>query len=401
MIMLPTHRVSVFHLKRISTGLKKFFNEKRKKSKKMKQLSLSKGLIMVISFLISGILPGGAYAQITITRNDMPDVDDTVRYSTTLTTGGVDYTLTGEDYTWDFSTLTPLVQVVDTFVSVLSTPFIYQLVFLYPFVATIALPQPDIDIIPGYEVTEAYNYYKETDSEYHQAGLAFTITGIPLPLRYDSPDVLYRFPLEYNDVDSSESTFDLDVPDILFFSTYKKRVNTVDGWGTLMTPYGSFETLRVRSMVYQLDSLYVDSIGFGFQIPRNYIEYKWLGNGFGVPLLQVFSEGVITTVTYIDSLRVLVGLPDAKGIPLENIRLYPNPAEEKLFLKWTSAEDGIARYILVSPEGRSTVLKETAITSPGPHFEEFNLSELELSPGMYLVYISLNDSFAIRKLMVR
>jgi hypothetical protein len=365
----------------------------------MKQYYFSKKIVCVLMIVTAGFF-SGLNAQIVITSNDMPDVDDTVRYSTTLTTGGVDFTLTGEDYTWDFTTLVPLLQQVDTFVSVLSTPFLYQLVFLYPFVATIALPQPDINFIPGFEVTEAYNYYKETSSEYHQAGVAFTVTSLPLPLRYDSPDVLYTFPMEYGSIDSCESTFELDIPDVVYYNTYRKRINTTDGWGTLVTPYGTFETLRLRSEVYQLDTLYIDSLGFGFQVPRNYVEYKWMGNGFGVPLLQVTSEGILTAVTYIDSVRTLVGIPEDQN-RLGEVLLYPNPANDHFVIDWVPNEIGWVRYSLLSAEGRRIILGEKRISAPGPVREEFELRPLDLSPGIYIVHIGLNDSFAIQKLIIR
>ncbi|PJA07855.1 MAG: hypothetical protein COX70_05360, partial [Flavobacteriales bacterium CG_4_10_14_0_2_um_filter_32_8] len=65
-------------------------------------------------------------AQITITNNDMPNVNDTFRLSTTNNIQGLDPVLTGTNYSWNFSTLVPSSQRLDTFFSVSSTPLAYQ-----------------------------------------------------------------------------------------------------------------------------------------------------------------------------------------------------------------------------------------------------------------------------------
>ena len=69
------------------------------------------------------------FAQITITDVDMPSVNDTIRLSLTNNIQSIDPALTGTNYSWNFSTLTPTTQRVDTFFAVSSTPFAYQLFF--------------------------------------------------------------------------------------------------------------------------------------------------------------------------------------------------------------------------------------------------------------------------------
>ncbi|MCD4745980.1 MAG: hypothetical protein K8R58_06750, partial [Bacteroidales bacterium] len=57
-------------------------------------------LILCLGFSINYLS-----SQIVIDDNDMPDVGDTIRLSQAFTAGGIDYTLTGNNYTWDFSGL--------------------------------------------------------------------------------------------------------------------------------------------------------------------------------------------------------------------------------------------------------------------------------------------------------
>jgi hypothetical protein len=336
-----------------------------------------------------------SFSQITIDANDMPEVGDSIRISTTITTGNIDFTLTGENYNWDFSTLGFLLQEVDTFVSVWSTPLLYQLIFFYPIVATIAQPLASFDIIPEIQVTDVYNYYKETSSNFVLAGYAFTLNGVPLPLKYDDPDVYYKFPLEYGNIDSSSSAYELPIPGLVYYSTSKHRKNTVDGWGTLITPYGTFDALRVKSEIQINDSLYIDTLNIGFPINRSLTEYKWLGNGFGEPLLQVTQEGLVTTVRYIDSLRVITGIKDNKRSEFI-LELYPNPCTEYLNVRLILDRPEPASIEMYDPSGQKLWQKEYKWLSSGENQFIINVKGLQLSPGIYLIYIRHGNSVETR-----
>ena len=329
-------------------------------------------------------------SQITITREDMPDVGDTIRLSSTITTGGIDYSLTGENFLWDFSSLVPVSQQVDTFVSVSSTPFIYRLVFTSS-VATIARPEPDVDFIPDYSVTDVFTYFKESDDGFQEAGVALTLSGIPLPVKYDEPDVLYRFPMSYGDVDSCQSSVEREFPDLFYFSMDRKRKNTVDGWGTLVTPFGSFDVLRVRSEVDETDSLYVDSLNTGYRIPRNYIQYKWLGNGRGVPLLQVDEEGLLLTVSYIDSMRVITSTPEQHTLPPQ-VRIYPNPATTEINIEWEYPGSGKSSVAILTLDGREICRIERTLSGPGLIRETIPLKELKMVSGIHVLSMSVNGA---------
>jgi hypothetical protein len=81
-------------------------------------------------------------------------------------------------------------------------------------------------------------------------------------------------------------------------------MNFVDGWGTLKTPFGIFSVIRIKSLISQRDSLYIDSLGTGFPMQRTITEYKWLGKNSGIPILQISEEGFSVTAIYRDSTRM-------------------------------------------------------------------------------------------------
>src|SRR6185369_9997600 len=78
------------------------------------------------------------------------------------------------------------------------------------------------------------------------------------------------------------------IPNFGYYRKQQTRTNEVDGWGTLITPFGTFNTLRVKSTLNITDSIYLDTLGFGLTIPRQTIvEYKWLAPGKKIPVLEV------------------------------------------------------------------------------------------------------------------
>jgi len=144
----------------------------------------------IISVIIPFFMAFSGISQITIDQNDMPDVNDTFRISTAVDIAG-DPSPTGANYTWDYSGLSSASQTIDTFISVLSTPLTYQLVFNLPPwdpPASIAHPLSQPSGIPlPVIITDYIEFYKEASSDFKKVGFGATISSIPMPIKYDSP----------------------------------------------------------------------------------------------------------------------------------------------------------------------------------------------------------------------
>jgi gliding motility-associated-like protein len=229
---------------------------------------------------------GLTQAQITIGQSDMPNTNDTIRISVRNSLSNFSSGATGANYFWDYSNLIPDSQRVVKFVSPLSTPYIFFLSSSYG--EKNFTPDAFPFSLLGTPPTDVYNFYKETSTYFAMTGQGLTVSGAALPAIYFSNDILYRFPLNYLNVDSSNSGFAFPLPNIGFYAKKQFRKNTVDGWGTLKTPFGTFQTLRVKSELEIVDSIHIDTLGFGFNIPRQKIyEFKWLANGKDIPVLQI------------------------------------------------------------------------------------------------------------------
>lgn len=275
--------------------------------------------VYTLLFLIMGSV---AMAQITITSADMPNVDDTYIVSEALTVSlSTDPETTGEGIVWDFTDLAPQVQKILPYLSVLESPIVYQAFFTGR--ATISQKSTPtwISTLQGImdnfgwelDVTDYYDYYKENSSSFSRYGFGMTLYGVPMPVPYGAepyeasghdPDTLYTFPLNYGDTIESSTYFTFGLPfDIPFIgeATYTQhidRTTVVDGWGTLVTPYGTFDVLRVKSVMEQ-----EHEISGIFSFNTTTTEYVWLGNGQGVPLMKLSDIMGVKSIVYQDSLR--------------------------------------------------------------------------------------------------
>lgn len=332
-------------------------------------------------------------AQITITDVDMPVVNDVITYSLTNDIQGQDPALTGTNYTWDYSLLLSTSQRSDTFVTVTSTPLAYQFYFnngiLYStWKANYALKGIDIGI-PQVPITDVYNFHKNSSSEYSNVGFGSNINGVPSSTRNIPVDVEYVFPMNYSNTNVSNSEFGVSVPTFGFYGQSLLRTDTVDGWGTLTTPYGTFNCLRVKSILSKIDTTYIDFVGFGTTVARpEEIEYKWLTTGMSTPVLKIITTGGnITTIEYQDSLST-VGVEDLKQI--NSINFFPNPTKDYISISFNSLKSSSFMVEIKDINGKIIAQESYAVTR-GKNVMLINLLRYNLTKGVYFIESTIED----------
>ena len=158
--------------------------------------------------------------------------------------------------------------------------------------------------LPG--LTGAYQFFKTASSEYTQEGIGFTIPGlnIPTPISYTEPDVVYHFPLTFRDKDSASFSGSATLAAGFSITISGKRINIVDGWGKVITPYKTYNCIRMISIVNEVDSF------LGIGIDNSRIEYKWLSTSEQIPVFEaVVPAGALgggMTLYYRDSYKNIV-----------------------------------------------------------------------------------------------
>ena len=357
-----------------------------------------------ISFALSAQTP------ITINSSDMPNVNDAILVSVNNNIGLADPTLTGANYTWDFSALTPNVQQFENFDSPLTFTSPYNFLF-NPFNTSYGRDNYEFSTISlpgGAEITAAYDFFKESSSQFKQIGAGFTLNTGPIPFLYSQDDIIYEFPMNYLNTDDCNYEYGLDIPEIGYYGQSGHRVNLVDGWGTLTTPFGTFQTLRIKSIIDAVDTIYNASLASGANIPRPLqYEFKWLATGYKIPVLKIEASniaGIITVsdVRYTDSARS--GVPQV-GI-LENtlsemgLVVYPNPCANEVVVKYNLPAPARIKLSITNLIGSTIANIADQPQIAGRYQKSISIANLNLSSGVYFLTLQADNFKEIKKIVV-
>ncbi len=361
---------------------------------------MRKIIFLPVLFLFTGLS-----AQIIITTTDMPNVNDTFRLSTTSNIQGNDPKLTGANYMWNYTNLVPDAQRIDTFFSVSSTPFAYQFYFnnnfSYPnHKASYALRGPDISI-PQVSITEVFNFIKNSSSAYDNVGFGSKINGVPSSTQRIPVDREYEFPMNYLANHISNSEFGMSVSGFGYYGQSMERIDSVDGWGNLITPFGTFNCLRVKSILNKIDTTYIDQFNFGASTPRpEEIEYKWLAANEGVPVLKIVTiGGNVSQIIYKDSLRLNVGIAEINKI--NNVSIYPNPVKSNLTINYNGEIIGKLKIRLKDILGNDVVTVYDGSSIKGQTKLTLDLTPYSIKTGIYFIeFLVNNEKYYTQKIII-
>jgi hypothetical protein len=255
-------------------------------------------------------LCASVHAQITIGQNEMPHSGDELFRTQATINPFVNYGATGAGHTWNFGSLSAAGEESTEYVSVSSTNLVYALVyadiFFNPNRANHANSGTDIafsDLLP---IGNAYTFRHQSASAYTTVGYGAEVSNIPLPIIFDEHDVVYELPLNYGNSSVSHSSWKINLPTLAYYGYMQTRQNQVDGWGSITTPSGTFDALRVKTTITAKDTISIDTLSLGFTIDRPTTrEYKWLAQGIRVPVLQIntveiFGAEVVTGTFFYD-----------------------------------------------------------------------------------------------------
>ncbi|HKK89236.1 MAG TPA: PKD domain-containing protein [Saprospiraceae bacterium] len=177
----------------------------------------------------------------------------------------------------------------------------------------------------GFQISQIKIFRKLENDLLTEAILGLEVNvgqAFQLGFAYNEYDTIYQFPLEFGKRFTHPSSYDLD------FTTFgapfaylhdQIRSSLVDSYGSLETPYGSFDNcLRMATQIQFFDTLLFQ--GQPVPLPRTEIIYEWFQSGFEAPVLEVRAIDTplpgplsITSVQFYDSLRCLT--PNALFVP--------------------------------------------------------------------------------------
>ena len=302
-------------------------------------LQIMKALLSVLflSFLVE------ISSQITISVADFANSGDTVRISQADGTG-LDFASTGANYTWDFSALSATSQYLKEynpigFASLLVfgtygpvAPTNYRASYFNP---TNDLPLDQLSQFLPVSLSDLNQYTKRMTDSITSLGYSISVNGQGVPFKSDTIETRYKLPLHYNDSHYSRGYTYIDLNPVIDFKIkqYRQRTTNVDGWGTIITPKGTFQALRLRHDIAEIDSVYQTFFGAGQWFgtpPIQRTEYEWFANGEKEWVLKATeTNGTVNQVEYQED---YLGL-DASLIESSlDASIGPNPVHETLFI---------------------------------------------------------------------
>lgn len=357
-----------------------------------------KSSALLIAFL--GIV-SPLIAQISLTQADFISSGGMEFYSNS--TSAVDYTSTGANYTWDFSNLSITNQDTTSFYNITSAPILVQA--SYGFFASseyqadyytpnqdFALADIPANLIP-ITIDRVDEFIKVENNQITKVGYSVNVQGQGLPFNSDTIERLYKLPLNYGDIDSSRAytSFDLNPLYDAQLRQYIQHNYIVDGYGSVTTPYGTFNSLRIHHQIEELDSIYIALSGgvgtwYALPLPKKHI-YEWWTNNENTPILKIettesFGIQTVSKTQFKDD----IGLGTANEQLLSNLKVYPNPAQS--MLQFSQEVDEV---ILINSLGRM-VLNRSKITV---------MDVSELPQGVYTLTIKLDGKTKLNRVVIQ
>lgn len=332
----------------------------------------------------------GVYSQITVSVSDFAVAGDTVRISQ-APAGGLDFASTGANFTWDFSTLTAASQYLKEynpigFASLLVfgtygpiAPSNYRASYFNP---TNDLPLDQLSQFLPVTLSDLNQYTKRMTDSITSLGYSISVNGQGVPFKSDTIETRYKLPLHYNDSHYSRGYTFIDLNPVIDFKIkqYRQRTTTVDGWGTIITPKGTFQALRLRHDIAEIDSIYQTFFGAGQWFgtpPIQRIEYEWFANGEKEWILKATeTNGNINQVEYQED---YLGLDASINEQELDINIAPNPTTNTLEISVSALIESVEMFDEV---GRN-VLSIKAVNASA-----LQLDVSHLSSGTYRVVLS-------------
>jgi hypothetical protein len=356
------------------------------------------------NYIISAValLSFGLNGQITINENDFFQSEDSVGISTSADLT-IDFAATGPNSIWDFSNLTESGQLFETARSISSAGIIINIQF-GPFAASEyrasyfqqfdGLPIEELTGFLPIQINSVNRMIKTNSSELTIPGYSLEVQGQIIGFKSDTIEKAYEFPLNYGDSYSSNGYTDINFSPIYEARIImnRQRESDADGYGQLTTPHGTYDVLRIKHVVSELDSIYIEigPIAQWFPIDRTTSEYEWWAKNKKRPVLKVetetlFGNEVPTRITYINNQT------SSLNTNTFETKIYPNPTNGILNIE---SKEGIENIKVFSTDGRRVYEKGTAGTTT-----TLNLSHL--SPGMYTIQAFSSNGQSFNPIVIK
>ena len=350
---------------------------------------------ILFSCIMVLILSGNyLFAQITITANDFPHAGMLVVRNIDSTTA-ISPGSAGTGKVWNFSNLIPSYDDSTLYMMPGGQPGIEN----HP---NANLVTKDLDYDINYEGGYNYIFYETTPGGWLVQGqelkISFWGMTIAWHMFYEPPALILPLPFTYNSANSQTTTWKLyaatgfggTVIDSVLTINHTTVSQIADASGTMITPEGSFEALRVYQHTEIIDSSFKYNAGSGWVFDNSGFtvldSYYWYANGIGeIGSLILDDKKGSGEFSFFKS-SVIVGQEELRAA--DDLKIYPVPAYDKLNIESPVPIEKVEIY----NQTGALLMSENKAT-------ELNISKL--LPGIYFIKIYTSKNVSTRKFVRR
>lgn len=332
-------------------------------------------------YLFVMLTPVLASAQpITITVADMAQVGNVIQRKADTMTVITGPGPAGPNQSWVMTALSNFVINENTTVSLPSaTPYAAQFAG-----SNLAMTNDNVN----------YIYLNQNSGSLTTQGGVGSLFGLTITAPLNPDLTLHQFPRIYGsnftDTYKTDITFSGTSINPLVNQVRYKRVGTVidntDGWGTITTPNGTYDVLRVKREDRSIDTVWIlPFIGFPpqwqvFSTKKDTsYSYQWLGNNMKLPVAELNYDSLDQPKSFKWTLLPppVVGVNEAEAMSLS---IFPNPASDHLLLRGIPGQiegtfgltDALGRTVRNVMVGAKNNRVSLSGLSPGLYFWSFD-----------------------------
>jgi len=314
-------------------------------------------------FLGSLLLFGfSSWAQTTITSSGViPVIGETVSdHRTTFNSPGA----SGANQTWNFASWGSNATVILHVVNPTST--------------TYGSSFPNANTAYTTVGSSSAAYYKYSSTAMQNYGAFSNVV-----IAYSNPEDLMRYPFTYNNTYTDTWSAQYVNNSYTFYRKGSSTV-TADGYGTLITPSGTFtNVLRVHLVQTYQDSAF---LGTPYIVTYNNDEYMWYKEGMHYQLASTFNlipsvGNSMSGSTWTDASSGVETLSDM----ISSWRLYPNPASDKLNIEINLEKNQDMEINLYNSMGQKINAYKVPEAAFGEYLQEIDVEHLP--KGVYFIEI--------------
>lgn len=267
-------------------------------------------------------------AQITLSENDLPKIGDSQvsvkvdnELAITLNQGD-----RGENTTWNFSYLSGTEKDTIIWIDASTTSNYSQ----FP-LSTLALNKECISyhshVTHKDEISCKNEFFVKNAS-----GLFLYGSDAELISKYDIPLLVFPI-LNYGDSITTSSRIAYSQNDATTKVLHTYGYSKADAWGTITTPAGTAEVIRVFTYETIFDSTYTNGSGSLTGKTEGNFSYKWYTKGLGYPVLEISKTANTQNAKYAASLSSITTDIEKVYLNKQTAIVYPNPVKNQAILK--------------------------------------------------------------------